>query len=93
MLRQQSKMGVTNNVAKAPLVRISTLSTIPMMDDLINILAIHFVLLLSVFKELFDMAFWTLFLATLQRLYLLARWRFILRTFSIHSSNLLVEDR
>jgi len=86
-------MDAIYNVAEAPLVRTRTLSTAPTKDDLVDVLAIDFSLLLGLLEELFGTAFRTLFLATLHRLYLLAGRRVVIRTFSIRSPNLLVEDR
>lgn len=86
-------MDPINNVAEASLIRTSTLATAPMKDDLVDVLAIDLSLLLGLFEELFGTAFWTLFSVTLQQLYLLAGWRVVIRTFSIRSPNLLVEDR
>src|SRR5271169_993041 len=85
-------MDAINNVAEAPLVRTDTLSTAPTKDDLIDVLAVDFAFLLCLFEKLFGTAFGTLFLATLQQLYLFAGWRFVIGTFSICFPNLLVED-
>lgn len=85
-------MDAVYDVAEAPLVRTSTLSTAPMKGDLVDVLAIDLSLLLGLLEELFSMACRTLFSATLHRLYLLTGWRVVIRTFSIRSSNLLVEE-
>ena len=55
-------------------------------------LAVDFAFLLCLFEKFFGTVFGTLFLATLRRLYLLAGWRVVIRTFSIRSSKVLVED-
>ena len=78
-------MDAINNVAEAPLIGTGTLSTAPTKDNIINMLAVNFTLLLRLFKQLFSMRFRTLLSATLQQLYLLAGWRLIIRTFSIRS--------
>ena len=85
-------MDVVHDVAEAPLVWTSTLSTAPMQDDVVNVLAVDFSFLLGLFEKLFGTAFGTLFLATLQQLYLFAGWSVLIRTFNIRSSSLLVED-
>lgn len=86
-------MDAVYDVTEASLIRTSTLSTAPTKNDLVDMLAIDLSLLLGLFEELFGAAFRTLFSATLHQLYLLAGWRIIIRTFSICSPNLLVEDR
>ena len=85
-------MDAVYNVAEAPLIRTRTLSTAPTKDNLVNVLAIDLSLLLGLLEELFGTTFRTLFSATLLRLYLLAGRRVVIRTFSIRSPNLLVED-
>ena len=86
-------MDAIHDVAKAPLIGTCSLSTAPMKDDLIDVLAVDFAFLLCLFEKLFGTAFGTLFLVTLQQLYLFTGWRFIIGTFSIRSSSLPVEDR
>src|SRR5437667_3857701 len=85
-------MNPVNDVAEAPVIRTDSLSTTPMEDDIVDMLAVDFSFLLCLFEELFSTAFGTLFLATLRRVYLFIGYSFIVRTFSIHSSSLPVED-
>ena len=56
-------MNAVNDVTEPPLVRTRTLSTSPMKDNVIDVLAVDFALLLSLFEKLFGMGFGTLFLA------------------------------
>ena len=86
-------MDAINNVTEAPLIGTCTLSTAPMKDNIIHMLAVNFALLLYLFKQLFGTRFWTLLSVTLRQPYLLAGWRVIIRTFSIHSPYPLVQDR
>ena len=92
MLSQQSKIDAVHDVTEAPLIGTHTLSIASTKDDLINMLAVDFAFLLCLFEKFFGTVFGTLFLATLRRLYLLARWRVVTQTFSIRSSKVLVED-
>lgn len=85
-------MDTIYDVTEPSFIRTSTLSTASMKNDLIDMLAIDLSLLLGLLEKLFGMGFWTLFSAMLQWLYLLTRWRVIIRTFSNCSPNLLVED-
>jgi len=86
-------MNAVNKVTEPPFIRTRTLSTSPTKDNIVDVLAVDFALLLSLFEKLFGTGFGTLFLVTLQWLYLLAGQSFIIRTFSIHNSSLLVENR
>ena len=86
-------MYAVNDVAEAPLVGTVTLSTAPMKDDLIDVLAINLSLLLGLLEELFCTAFGILFLATLQQLYLFRGGSILIRTFSICFPYLPVQDR
>src|SRR5437667_3688409 len=63
-----------------------------MKDDIVNMLAVYFSFLLRLFEEPFGTTFGTLFLAILQRVYLFIGYSFIVRTFSICSPSLPVED-
>jgi len=65
-------MDAIYNVAEAPLIGTCALSTAPMKDYLVHMLAVNLALLLCLFEKLFDTAFRTLFLATLQQRYLFA---------------------
>ena len=85
-------MNAVNDGAEAPLIRTNSLSTGPTKDDIVDMLAVDFSFLLYLFEELFSMAFGTLFLATLRRVYLFIGYSFIVRTFSIRSSSLPIED-
>ena len=86
-------MNAVNNVTEPPFVRTRTLSTSPTKDNIVDVLAIDFALLLSLFEKLFGTRFRTLILAILRWPYLLAGQSFIIRTFSICNPRLLVENR
>ena len=53
-------MDTINNVAEAPLIGTGTLSTAPTKDNIVNMLAVNFTLLLCLFKQLFSTRFRTL---------------------------------
>ena len=85
-------MNAVNDITEASLIRTDSLSTAPTKDDIVDMLAVDFSFLLCLFEELFGTAFGTLFLATLQRVYLFVGQGFIVRTFSICSPSLPIED-